>query len=78
MRPTCNRTRKVLFSHDELTLNMGVLQDLTVTKSGPAADASAGDVGGADGGRRFCGIDCLLADVSMGAFMIPCSITRGS
>jgi hypothetical protein len=44
----------VLFQHDELTLNMGVLQDLTVTDPGPpptqvpvmlAAPMSAGDAG---------------------------------
>ncbi|MGD0501992.1 MAG: hypothetical protein ABSD02_04575 [Steroidobacteraceae bacterium] len=43
---------EVLFSHDELTLNMGVLQDLTVTNPGPpptqvpvmlAAPMAAGD-----------------------------------
>ena len=40
---------EVLFSHDELTLNMGVLQDLTVTNPGPPptspAPASAADPG---------------------------------
>jgi hypothetical protein len=45
---------QVLFQHDELTLNMGVLQDLTVTDPGPpptqvpvmlAAPMSAGDAG---------------------------------
>jgi hypothetical protein len=45
---------ELLFQHDELTLNMGVLQDLTVTDPGPpptqvpvmlAAPMSAGDAG---------------------------------
>ena len=49
-----NSYEDLLFQHDELTLNMGVLQDLTVTDPGPpptqvpvmlAAPMAAGDAG---------------------------------
>ena len=63
MRPSSHSYEQVLFPHDEQTLNMGVLQDLTVTDPGPpptqvpvmlAAPMAAGRCGGVDG---------VLADV---------------
>ena len=55
---------QVLFPHDEQTLNMGVLQNLTVVVNpGPPRRHDAGTAGGADGGRQRRRIDGVLADV---------------
>ncbi len=53
----------VLFPHDEQTLNMGVLEDVTVTTARTAAGSSTGAAGRADGGRKRGCLDGVLADV---------------